>query len=195
MKAGLTLLLMPLYYLAMKLIGRGIRPLSTDWVNAWSKMYAFAEENLGMLAAIKAGVLPRFLARVGPHENFIGADWQSFGSGRRKFIFATEPADLIGCGPVDAMLKVGWTREWIEGAIGKAISVCIFDTSKVIPDQKDYSVERTVDTGRFDWADLTKKATGDTGFVSRFQQLGDSEIAERGVRRSVAVPLRCTAAG
>ena len=52
--AGLTLLLMPLYYLAMKLIGRGIRPLSTDWVNAWSKMYAFAEENLGMLAAIKA---------------------------------------------------------------------------------------------------------------------------------------------
>jgi len=52
--AGLTLLLIPLYYLAMKLIGRGIRPLSTDWVNAWSKMYAFAEENLGMLAAIKA---------------------------------------------------------------------------------------------------------------------------------------------
>ena len=51
---GLVAPLMPLYYLAMKLIGRGIRPLSTDWVNAWSKMYAFAEENLGMLAAIKA---------------------------------------------------------------------------------------------------------------------------------------------
>ncbi|MBT8117026.1 MAG: hypothetical protein KJO66_04290, partial [Gammaproteobacteria bacterium] len=41
--AGLTLFLMPLYFLAMKLIGRGIRPIAKDWVNSWSKMYAFAQ--------------------------------------------------------------------------------------------------------------------------------------------------------
>jgi ABC-type multidrug transport system fused ATPase/permease subunit len=54
MIAGLALVLMPLYYLAMKLIGRRIRPIASEWVQSWSRMYAFAEENLGLLPAIKA---------------------------------------------------------------------------------------------------------------------------------------------
>ena len=52
--AGLALLLLPLYYLAMKIIGRKIRPLSTAWMQSWSDMLSLVEENLGLLPAIKA---------------------------------------------------------------------------------------------------------------------------------------------
>ena len=46
--------LMPVYYLAMKIIGRRIRPLSTAWIQSWSGMIAFVQKNLGLIPAIKA---------------------------------------------------------------------------------------------------------------------------------------------
>ncbi len=52
--AMVALLLLPVYYIAMKLIGRKIRPISTDWINAWSRMFSFAEENLALLPVIKS---------------------------------------------------------------------------------------------------------------------------------------------
>ena len=52
--ALLAALLMPVYYLAMKLIGRRIRPLTSEWIKSWSGMVSFVEENLGLLPAIKA---------------------------------------------------------------------------------------------------------------------------------------------
>jgi ABC-type multidrug transport system fused ATPase/permease subunit len=52
--AMMAVLLLPVYYLAMKLIGRKIRPIASDWVHAWSRMISFVEENLGMLPAIKS---------------------------------------------------------------------------------------------------------------------------------------------
>ncbi|MEK6214097.1 MAG: ABC transporter transmembrane domain-containing protein, partial [Vibrio fluvialis] len=52
--ALVAVLLLPVYYIAMKLIGLKIRPIATDWVHAWSRMISFDEENLGLLPVIKS---------------------------------------------------------------------------------------------------------------------------------------------
>jgi ATP-binding cassette subfamily B protein len=52
--ALLAALLMPVYYLAMKIIGRRIRPLSRAWIETWSGMVSLVQENLGLLPAIKS---------------------------------------------------------------------------------------------------------------------------------------------
>jgi FeS assembly ATPase SufC len=52
--ALLAAVLMPVYYIAMKLIGRRIRPLSSAWIKSWSGMVSLVQENLGLLPAIKA---------------------------------------------------------------------------------------------------------------------------------------------
>jgi ABC-type multidrug transport system fused ATPase/permease subunit len=49
-------LLLPVYYVAMKLIGRRIRPLTTSWIESWSGMVSLVQENLGLLPAIKSFV-------------------------------------------------------------------------------------------------------------------------------------------
>ncbi|TVQ91807.1 MAG: ABC transporter ATP-binding protein [Chromatiaceae bacterium] len=52
--ALLALLLVPLFFLAMKLIGRRLRPLSSEWMRTYARMFATLEENIGMLPAIKS---------------------------------------------------------------------------------------------------------------------------------------------
>ena len=52
--ALLAALLVPLFFLVMKLIGRRLRPLSSEWVRTHARMFATLEENLGMLPAIKS---------------------------------------------------------------------------------------------------------------------------------------------
>lgn len=52
--ASVAVLLLPVYFFAMKLIGLKIRPIATDWVHAWSRMISFVEENLGLLPVIKS---------------------------------------------------------------------------------------------------------------------------------------------
>lgn len=52
--ALMALLLMPIYFLAMKVIGRKIRPLTTEWTKSWTNMVTLAQENLGLMPAIKA---------------------------------------------------------------------------------------------------------------------------------------------
>ena len=51
--ALLTVVLLPFYFLLMKLIGRRIRPVSRAWIDAYSDLVTFIDENLGMLPAIK----------------------------------------------------------------------------------------------------------------------------------------------
>ena len=46
--------LMPIYYLAMKLLGRRIRPLTSAWIKSWSGMISLVQENLGLIPAIKS---------------------------------------------------------------------------------------------------------------------------------------------
>jgi ATP-binding cassette, subfamily B, bacterial len=52
--ALLAALFVPLFFLVMKLIGRRLRPLSSEWVRTHARMFATLEENLGMLPAIKS---------------------------------------------------------------------------------------------------------------------------------------------
>jgi ATP-binding cassette subfamily B protein len=52
--ATLTGVLVPVFFLAMKLIGRRLRPLSSEWVRAHAEMFSTLEENIGMLPAIKS---------------------------------------------------------------------------------------------------------------------------------------------
>ena len=61
--AALALVLLPVYFFAMKLLGRRIRPLSSRWIVAWSDMLALAQENLGLLPAIKAFAREQFELR------------------------------------------------------------------------------------------------------------------------------------
>ncbi|HLF29410.1 MAG TPA: ABC transporter ATP-binding protein [Xanthomonadales bacterium] len=52
--ALLAAVLLPVYYLAMKIIGRRIRPLTRQWIDKWSGMVALVQENLSLVPAIKA---------------------------------------------------------------------------------------------------------------------------------------------
>ena len=52
--AMLSLLFLPAYVVAMKIMGRQLRPLSRAWVNANSQMVSVVQENLTMLPAIKS---------------------------------------------------------------------------------------------------------------------------------------------
>jgi ABC-type multidrug transport system fused ATPase/permease subunit len=54
--AVLAALLLPIYYVASKIIGRRIRPITAAWINSWSAMSSLVQENLGLLPAIKAFV-------------------------------------------------------------------------------------------------------------------------------------------
>lgn len=51
--AMLAVVLLPAYFVAMKVVGRKLRPLSRAWVDANSHLVSVVEENLGMLPAIK----------------------------------------------------------------------------------------------------------------------------------------------
>jgi len=51
--AMLAVVLLPFYFLVMKIVGRGIRPVSRAWIDAYSDLVTFVDENLGMLPAIK----------------------------------------------------------------------------------------------------------------------------------------------
>ncbi len=52
--ALLAALLMPVYYIAMKMLGRRIRPVTSEWIKSWSAMISLVQENLGLIPAIKA---------------------------------------------------------------------------------------------------------------------------------------------
>lgn len=52
--AALAALLLPGYFLVMKVIGRRIRPVSRAWVDAYGRLVAFIDENLDMRPTIKS---------------------------------------------------------------------------------------------------------------------------------------------
>lgn len=116
-----------------------------------------------MLEAIAAGGTPRFVARVSPRESF--TKFMTFGR-PGEFVFATEPADLRGCSPAAAMVKVGWTKQWILGAVGKEIVVCILDTQKAVATPTG---DKKVSVGKMEWPDIIAKAMGDAKFKSEAQ--------------------------
>ena len=121
-----------------------------------------------MLAAIESGQMPRYVARVGLLSRMtVGA---AFGGGRfgdAPTVFATEPADVIGCKPLEAMLKVGWTYDSILSivAAGHEVGVCVFDTEKAIQtDPADPNSQKKVGVGNFEWPQLIAKAKAHPAF-------------------------------
>jgi ABC-type multidrug transport system fused ATPase/permease subunit len=52
--AGVAALLLPAYTVVTKLLGRRIRPLSSAWIESWSSVVAFVNENLGLMPVLKA---------------------------------------------------------------------------------------------------------------------------------------------
>jgi hypothetical protein len=143
-----------------------------------------------MLAAIAAGTMPRYLARVGPADSFNGAFTRGTAG---PFVFATEPADLRGCMPIEAMLKVGWTSKWIVDSAVKAggavaIAVCVFDTSVAVDTKKkekvpgtSYDMMKNSDgSGKktnatiapMEWDQLSEKAQNDSGFLDQASAQG-----------------------
>ncbi len=134
-----------------------------------------------MLAAIANGEMPRYVARVGTKEMFLDSPKYgpaAFGNASREFIFATEPTDLAGLSPAQAMLKVGWTKDQITGKLGQDIEICVFDTSKAIPTAGG---DKTVGVGKMEWPQLTSKAMNDPKFTAEAaKKAGVTDPAELG---------------
>jgi hypothetical protein len=84
-----------------------------------------------MLGAIMAGVLPRWVARVGAMATF---QTGSFGYQSSNQVFATEPSDVIGLSAAQALVKVGWTPDQLTGQVGKEIGLCVLDTQAKVTD-------------------------------------------------------------
>lgn len=103
--AVLALLLLPLYYLAAKVLGRRIRPLTTAWVRSWSDLYALAQENLSLLPAIKA-----FVREPLERDRFQRENLRLFGLSRRQILIEAIVSPtvtlLAGCGLI-VLLWVG----------------------------------------------------------------------------------------
>ncbi|ACY14783.1 eCIS core domain-containing protein [Haliangium ochraceum] len=121
-----------------------------------------------LLIAAQNGDVPRFLARVGPQDNFTSHN--TFANPNRPFGFAAEPADLRGISPAEAMYKVGWTREWIEPNIGKEIVIAVLDTNVGVaaPDGSTNQIA----TGRMEWAELSATAVADSNFTDAAEARG-----------------------
>jgi len=77
--ALLALVFLPAYFIAMKVIGRRLRPLSRDWVDANSQLVSLVEENLGMLPAIKA-----FTREAHEQDRFEAANRRLFSLSRQQ---------------------------------------------------------------------------------------------------------------
>jgi hypothetical protein len=126
-----------------------------------------------MLLAIKNGEMPRYIARVSPASTHA-----TFASPKRPFAFATEPADLRGLTGAQAMWQVGWTREWIQGAVTKEIEITILDTHAFVetpaaPGSTGPSSAH-VEVGRIEWDDIEREAFADPIFIEAAEAQGVS---------------------
>jgi len=88
--ALLAALLMPVYYLAMKILGRKIRPLTSAWIKSWSGMIALVQENLGLIPAIKA-----FSREPLEAQRFAGKNAEFLGLSRQQILVQSIMAPAI----------------------------------------------------------------------------------------------------
>jgi len=89
--AMLSLLFLPAYVVAMKIMGRQLRPLSRAWVNANSQMVSVVQENLNMLPAIKS-----FTREEHERGRFDQANQQLLGLSQRQLRVQTMLSPAIG---------------------------------------------------------------------------------------------------
>jgi hypothetical protein len=142
-----------------------------------------ARSERDMLLAIKNGEMPRYVARVGPVNTH-----DTFANPNRPFVFATEPADLRGLTPAEALWKVGWKYQWAEPNIGKDIEIIILDTHAMVPAQESGAPEARVEVGQMGWPELRQKALSDQRFIAKAasQSLSEADLEELFGHLSVA---------
>ena len=88
--AVLALVFLPAYFVAMKVVGRKLRPLSRAWVDANSHLVSVVEENLGMLPAIKA-----FTREAHEQDRFDEANQRLFTLSRQQWQIEAALSPLI----------------------------------------------------------------------------------------------------
>jgi hypothetical protein len=130
-----------------------------------------ARSERDMLLAIRRGEMPRYIARVGPVSPH-----PTFANPNRTFVFATEPADLRGLTPAEALFKVGWGRDWAAPNVGHEIEVIILDTHAAIPDPATEGSSARVGVDRMEWVDLKRTALSDPAFLEDVEARGISPI-------------------
>lgn len=134
-----------------------------------------------MLLAIKNGEMPRYIARVGPASSH-----ETFANPNREFVFATEPADLRGLTPAEALHKVGWTRDWAEPNVGKEVEITILDTHAGVSLANGEAGRSHVKVGGMEWSKLKHTALADPRFVARATAEGIPEAEVAGLFDRVA---------
>jgi hypothetical protein len=111
---------------------------------------------------------PRYVARVGAETHLRG--YQTFAKTGRQFGFATEPDELSGLSPVEAMYKVGWTKAQIKGHVGRTIAVVVLDTTVPVPGADGASTRMEVGSVR--WPDLKRACLDSPRFVDAAARRG-----------------------
>jgi ABC-type multidrug transport system fused ATPase/permease subunit len=101
--ALLAAVLLPVYYLAMKLIGRRIRPLTSAWVSSWSSMVSMVQENLGLIPAIKA-----FIREPLEAERFESHNREYLGLSRRYLLIQSLMSPAISLLAGAGLLLLLW---------------------------------------------------------------------------------------
>ncbi len=88
--AATAVVFLPAYFVAMKVVGRQLRPLSRAWVDANSRLVSVVEENLGMLPAIKA-----FTREAHEQVRFDEANQRLYSLSRRQWRIQAALSPLI----------------------------------------------------------------------------------------------------
>jgi len=101
--AMVSVLLLPVYYIAMKLIGRRIRPIANDWIHAWSRMVSFVEENLSLLPVIKSFSRERLEA-----QRFASRNTELLTLSNRQILVQSILAPTVGFLAGAGMLLLFW---------------------------------------------------------------------------------------
>jgi ABC-type multidrug transport system fused ATPase/permease subunit len=96
-------ILMPLYFLAMKLIGRRIRPLSRAWIDAYSDLFSLVEENLRMMPALKS-----FTREVHEGGRFSRRNRRLLGLSRRQVLIQATMGPAVGLLAGIGLLLILW---------------------------------------------------------------------------------------
>ncbi|PLW68402.1 ABC transporter ATP-binding protein [Pseudohalioglobus lutimaris] len=115
--AMVVILGLPAYVLALKVIGREIRPLARAWMDQYSKLVARAEENLSVLPALKAFGREQLEA-----ENFRGDNRRLLNIWRRQLrrqSLLSPAVNLMAGLGVLVLLWLG-SRHIAEGTLGPA---------------------------------------------------------------------------